>query len=233
MWFKIFLLKKYTLTVIILIDMLFKDNSAFNRYNELIYSNIFNKTTKNTKNKDFSGKIFNNITLNKIQSIFNYCALAIGLNSNFNESSTMFYFLINSNNPLKIIKGGGNINVNTFFRVWELEIRGCKLGNALNMVLSNIICLFLVFLFFLADFYCLIFFILIENKSMFLSIIANFISFTNVFSFNTSSNNTNKFNNIVKNTNKALNILDLAIKRIFVLLFYKYFGCNKKCRNSI
>ena len=68
---------------------------------------------------------------------------------------------------------------------------------------------------------------------MFLSIIANFISFTNVFSFNTSSNNTNKFNNIVKNTNKALNILDLAIKRIFVLLFYKYFGCNKKCRNSI
>ena len=107
MWFKIFLLKKYALTVIILIDMLFKDNSAFNRYNELIYSNIFNKTTKNTKNKDFSGKIFNNITLNKIQSIFNYCALAIGLNSNFKESSTMFYFLINSNNPLKIIKGGG------------------------------------------------------------------------------------------------------------------------------
>ena len=124
MWFKIFLLKKYTLTVIILIDMLFKDNSAFNRYNELIYSNIFNKTTKNTKNKDFSGKIFNNITLNKIQSIFNYCALAIGLNSNFNESSTMFYFLINSNNPLKIIKGGGG---ETSMLIPSLEFGSLKL----------------------------------------------------------------------------------------------------------
>ena len=66
---------------------------------------IFNKTTK--KIEKCNSRILINTTLNKIQSIFNYSASAIDLNSNFNESSTVFSFLINSNNPLKIIKGGG------------------------------------------------------------------------------------------------------------------------------
>lgn len=119
MWFKIFLLKKYTLTVIILIDMLFKDNSAFNRYKELIYSNIFNKTTKNTKNKDFSGKIFNNITLTNVQNTFYYktnSALAI-YNIKVNKilfNKNPFYFLPNYNPAIYIMGGGENINVNVY-----------------------------------------------------------------------------------------------------------------------
>ena len=244
--FKWSLLKKPALILVTELVIFCKDTSIFNLdskktlffnlcrvksicilYVNLIYAYIFkstaifNKTTK--KLKKCNSRILINTTLNKIQSIFNYSASAIDLNSNFNESSTVFYFLLNSNNPLKIIKGGGgkNINVTTFFRVKELEIRENivnKANNALNMVLDNIICLFRVFLFFLTDFYCLIFFILIENKSIFLSIIANFISSTNVLSFNTSSNNTNKFNNTAKNINKALNILILAIKKNLCLV---------------
>ena len=124
--FKSFLLKKFALTMKIVLSIPCKDTTT-GIYKKPIYSkktSFFNKAIKNLKNKNNS-RIFNNTTLNKIQSIFNYSALAIDLNSNFNESSTVFSFLINSNNPLKIIKGGGGGK--TLMLIPSLEFESLKL----------------------------------------------------------------------------------------------------------